>query len=144
MSQFNDTTPRRLALRIDAGALQALKDHPALLAPADPGMHFALAVRRGVEALRAATEIDGPIEHVPKQRRDDVRLDGSPVPAEDDDLRHALQWALSWIERSGVEPDCGAAREDYTGAERIAWPDEPENWSPESAPTIDTPPTRGL
>jgi hypothetical protein len=46
-------------------------------------------------------------------------------------LEHALRWALTYI--SHDEPEDGEERENYTGAERVAWPDEPENWSPEIA-----------
>jgi hypothetical protein len=47
-----------------------------------------------------------------------------------EDLEGALAWALTYIS-GGAEPVDGEQRENYTGAERVCWPDEPENWSPE-------------
>jgi hypothetical protein len=41
-------------------------------------------------------------------------------------LRSALRWALSYV----PEPEeSGEYTEDYGGATRMAYPDEPENWS---------------
>lgn len=50
---------------------------------------------------------------------------------DNDDLRDALKWACEWIERHGVAPTEGDGEtyEDYSGATRIAWPNEPECWS---------------
>lgn len=46
-----------------------------------------------------------------------------------EDVRHALQWALTYIAEGGDYPGDGEAHEDYTGATRIAWPDNPEEWA---------------
>jgi hypothetical protein len=54
------------------------------------------------------------------------------IQQEIEDLRHALQWALTWISSGqGGGPDDGDGEiyEDYNGATRLAWPDQPENWS---------------
>lgn len=55
-----------------------------------------------------------------------------------EDLQGALAWALHYIS-GGAEPVDGEQRENYTGAERVCWPDEPENWSPEDYPGNDGP-----
>jgi len=40
-------------------------------------------------------------------------------------LRAALRWACCAIDGDDFE---GEAAEDWGGALRLAWPDEPENW----------------
>lgn len=47
--------------------------------------------------------------------------------AERDDLRAALIWAMTNVD----DPDehDGEYAEDHAGATRLAWPDNPENWS---------------
>lgn len=53
------------------------------------------------------------------------------VSQQTEDLRHALQWALSFIADTGDEPQEGEGElyEDYSGALRLAWPDSPEQWT---------------
>jgi hypothetical protein len=48
-----------------------------------------------------------------------------------EDLKEALRWALSFIAGRDDEPRDGDGEvyEDYSGATRVAWPDEPENWA---------------
>lgn len=46
-----------------------------------------------------------------------------------EDLEHALRWSLGYIEQCSVVPGGGEEYEDHSGATRIAWPDNPENWS---------------
>ena len=61
---------------------------------------------------------------------EDFICDIVPMKAQDlDDLRHALDWALGYISHN--PPESGEDRESYTGAQRIAWPDNPENWDGE-------------
>jgi len=45
-----------------------------------------------------------------------------------EDLRHALRWALALVALDADEFE-GEAAEDYSGATRIAWPDQPERWA---------------
>jgi hypothetical protein len=56
----------------------------------------------------------------------------NPGRAEDaqtiEDLRHALQWALSNV--NDPSDDRSEYAEDYAGATRLAWPDQPEEWWP--------------
>lgn len=49
-----------------------------------------------------------------------------------EDLRDALQWALAFIGHATTdepEPGDGEVYENYSGATRLAWPDQPENWA---------------
>ena len=46
------------------------------------------------------------------------------------DLRHALDWALTYIAQDDPPvPGDGELYEDYSGATRICWPDNPEEWA---------------
>lgn len=56
----------------------------------------------------------------------------SDLKQELDDVRSALTWALTYIYNSSDEPQKAAGDEvweDYSGATRIAWPDNPEEWA---------------
>jgi hypothetical protein len=57
--RFEDTTPVRLTLEIDRGALEALIDNPLVLHPDVPDAHFGNAVRRGVKALKQSWDLTG-------------------------------------------------------------------------------------
>lgn len=49
-----------------------------------------------------------------------------------ENLRHALIWALTFItKRHDMKPfgNDDETYEDYSGATRVAWPDNPENWA---------------
>jgi hypothetical protein len=46
-----------------------------------------------------------------------------------EDVRHALQWALSHITAIDDEPLDGEDGEDFAGATRLAWPDQPAQWA---------------
>ncbi len=50
-----------------------------------------------------------------------------PIEREVEDLRHALIWALSFVPEP--EDNGGEYAEDHGGATRLAYPDQPENWS---------------
>jgi hypothetical protein len=56
-------------------------------------------------------------------------------------LQHALRWALSYIARGDDEPQDGDGEsyEDYSGATRLAWPDNPEQWAADDSPHDDSP-----
>jgi len=65
-------------------------------------------------------------------QRQDSLMNEDDLRQEVEDLRDALRWALVYIETFGMGialPRDGEEYEDYSGATRLAWPDEPENWS---------------
>ena len=53
------------------------------------------------------------------------------LQTEIESLRYALGWALTFIGQGDQEPQDGDGElfEDYSGACRLAWPDNPENWA---------------
>ncbi len=61
----------------------------------------------------------------------DRKLNAALVELED--VRHALQWACEYIAHDEPATENGEIRENYTGATRLAWPHNPENWAPEDA-----------
>lgn len=51
---------------------------------------------------------------------------------DNEDLRHALQWALSKVDDPKPDPFSDVLSryaQDHADASRLAWPDQPENWS---------------
>lgn len=54
----------------------------------------------------------------------------SDLIVEIENLRAALRWALAWISQDQAPPEDGDGEvwEDWTGATRLAWPDNPEEW----------------
>lgn len=85
------------------------------------------------ECERAVVEDRMPREHDCTRSRDLVILrEDQRQPGQDvEDLRAALCWALAYI---GQGPDVpadgdGETWEDYSGATRLAWPDNPEQWA---------------
>lgn len=62
-------------------------------------------------------------------RRQDAEAVADRLSIEAANLRHALSWALAYI--ADDPPESGEQRENYTGAQRLAWPDNPEEWDGE-------------
>lgn len=62
---------------------------------------------------------------------DDMDAEIHSLRQEVEDLRYALIWALTWLYHGHQAPkdSDGEAYEDYSGATRLAWPDNPEEWS---------------
>src|SRR3954447_11801539 len=63
----------------------------------------------------------------PSRQEDPMPEWTASVLQERDDLRHALIWALSNVDDPG--PYDAEYAEDHGGATRLAWPNNPENWS---------------
>lgn len=131
MSRFNDLGPVRLVLTIDRGALAALKDHPALLQPDEPGAYFVSAVHRGVKALSEAAELEG-----------EWTVGGEFVPTEDSrpEIRHddaSDRLADVAIEAMGtLEDEYGFGEADLLKLVKLAMHVPPDNSSPEDAGSL--------
>lgn len=127
---------RAPAIRKLAKAAQALENNES------PPSRLALAAARALERVEV-----GDAEEAEAILREVVQLDGTEVKpsvfasfsgmhqladatTEIEGLRHALIWALTWIGDDIEMPKDGEgeAYENYSGATRVAWPDNPENW----------------
>lgn len=78
MTDFTDETPIALFVLLDHGSLAALIDNPLTLSEDEEGLHFANAVRRGVEQLKSARDGDTnwPQRFIPWTRTEEY-LDGA-------------------------------------------------------------------
>ena len=65
------------------------------------------------------------------ERLRQLRTDWAELRDRVDQLQSALQWALAYIGVTGDPPRSGDGElwEDYSGATRIAWPNNPEQWA---------------